>query len=83
MSLASHLVSCPVALAAVLPLASGDAFWVLMGVCFALWGVFAMVAKTAEGHREHAAATDRKRCRHCSVEHPGFAAFCRHCGRRF
>ncbi len=64
-------------------LAQGDSFWVFLFLCFALWGIFAAVAKTAEGHREHAATTDRKRCRHCQVEHPGFAAYCRNCGRRF
>jgi hypothetical protein len=66
-----------------LPLASGESFWVFMALCFALWGIFAAVAKTAEDGQNHAAATDRKRCRHCREEHPAFAAYCRQCGRRF
>ena len=77
MMFASHSVTF------LLPLANGESFWVFVGLCFALWGIFAAVAKTSEDHRDHAAATDRKRCRHCQVEHPGFAAFCRQCGRRF
>lgn len=79
MIFASQITSLPVPL----PIANGESFWVFMLLCFALWGIFAAVAKTAEGHRDHAAATDRKRCRQCQVEHPGFAAFCRHCGGRF
>ena len=66
-----------------LPLASGEGFWIFMLLCLSVWAVFAAIAKTAEDGRNHAAATDRKRCRHCREEHPGFAVFCRQCGRRF
>lgn len=68
---------------ACLPLAEAEGFWVLVGLGFALWGVFSIVARTAEGHRGHLARADRKRCRHCQADHPGFAAYCRQCGRRF
>ncbi len=73
----------PFALFVSLPLANGEGFWVLIGLCFAVWGILAAIGKTAEGHRKHAATTDRKRCHSCRAEHPGFANFCRHCGRRF
>lgn len=66
-----------------LPLAGGEGSWVFVGLGFALWGVFSLVARTAEGHRNHAAMTERKRCRHCQSDHPGIAAYCRQCGRRF
>ena len=45
--------------------------------------IIAAVGKTCEDSRGQSAAMQRKRCRHCQTEHPGFAAFCRHCGRRF
>ena len=66
-----------------LPLASGESFWLFMGLCLAIWAVIAAVGKTCEDSRGQSAAMQRKRCRHCQTEHPGFAAFCRHCGRRF
>lgn len=78
MSLLTHFISCTS-----LPLADSEGFWVFVGLGFALWGVFSLVARTAEGHRSHVAMTERKRCRHCQTDHPGFAGYCRQCGRRF
>ena len=66
-------------------LAAGNAegFWFVVVLCLMLWAIVSVVAKTAEDHRHHARSTDRKRCTHCRVEHPGFAVYCRQCGRRF
>ena len=64
-------------------LADGEGFWVFMLMAFAIWALLSLVAKAADGSRRHTISTERKRCRHCQVEHPGFATYCRHCGRRF
>ena len=78
MTLMTHFIStCP------LPLADAEGFWLLVGLGFALWALFSIVARTAEGNRGHVAAAQRKRCRHCQADHPGVAAYCRNCGRRF
>jgi ribosomal protein L40E len=43
--------------------------------------LFLLIA-TASQHRRYSAHTQNKLCRGCGAGHPGYAAFCRRCGRR-
>jgi ribosomal protein L40E len=43
--------------------------------------VFLLVT-TASQHRRYSNMTQQKLCRGCGAAHPGYAAFCRRCGRR-
>ncbi|HEY7089838.1 MAG TPA: hypothetical protein VH518_17200 [Tepidisphaeraceae bacterium] len=43
--------------------------------------LFLLIA-TASQHRRYSSQTQTKLCRGCGASHPGFAAFCRRCGRR-
>ena len=52
-------------------------------VAIGAWALCGIAGKTAKSSRRHNAATELKRCAGCRGEHPGFAAFCRHCGRKF
>lgn len=37
---------------------------------------------TAYQHRRHARRTDVRTCAGCGTGNPGFAEYCRHCGRK-
>ena len=57
-----------------------DVPWALLGGVFALWW---LVGGTCKPAKPRAGATAFKRCKGCQGEHPGFAAYCRHCGKKF
>ena len=44
--------------------------------------VVAVVIKTAKTNRGYMRETQQRLCRGCGVSHPGFADFCRRCGRK-
>jgi ribosomal protein L40E len=43
--------------------------------------LFLLIA-TASQHRRYSSQTQQKLCRGCGASHPGFAVFCRRCGRK-
>ena len=43
--------------------------------------LFLLIA-TASQHRRYSSQTQNKLCRGCGASHPGYAAFCRRCGRK-
>ena len=54
------------------------AFFVLIVITVLLF----LVITTAAQHRRYSAQTQNKLCPGCGQGHPGFAAFCRRCGRK-
>jgi ribosomal protein L40E len=40
-----------------------------------------LLIRTASMSRRYTSHTDQKLCRGCGASHPGFARFCRRCGR--
>ena len=43
--------------------------------------LFLLIA-TASQHRRYSSQTQNKLCRGCGASHPGYAVFCRRCGRK-
>jgi ribosomal protein L40E len=41
-----------------------------------------LIVTTATQHRRYSSMTQQKLCRGCGAAHPGYAAFCRRCGRK-
>jgi ribosomal protein L40E len=41
-----------------------------------------LIFTTATQHRRYSAMTQQKLCRGCGAAHPGYASFCRRCGRK-
>jgi ribosomal protein L40E len=56
-----------------------DSHWF---VVFGLIVVGVMLVRTAKISRQHTMETDQHVCKGCGTPHPGFAQFCRQCGRR-
>ena len=44
--------------------------------------VLIVIIKSAGSPRHFGAGGDHRTCRGCGASHPGFAVFCRRCGRR-
>jgi predicted amidophosphoribosyltransferase len=42
-----------------------------------------IIIKTAVTHRNHAARSDRRYCKHCSAVYAANANFCGRCGKQF
>ena len=60
--------------------------WAVVGVAVGLWFLLSSLAGDgckAKQVRTIGPAGDRKRCGSCDAAHPGFASYCRKCGRKF
>ena len=57
--------------------------WGMMGVGIVAWAILGGSSKSKRKGRGGLAADARKRCAGCEAEHPGFARYCKQCGRAF
>jgi hypothetical protein len=51
-----------------------------LSIVFVVVVIFVIVA-AASRSRQYIARTDQKLCKSCGTAHPGFAQFCRRCGK--